>query len=293
MSNDFPLTLTPEAGDSFKGTDLYRAISRQWGDDAVGAGATRKSARFQYWKQCDRERCQRHTSKATGLREQKGWICIGPDMGDALGHARLINIKHMTPLPQYGTMTPDDGPEGCLGPEAYVKFRKILLSPGGLFEFPADQIIAYGWDENPEVQQIRPDVTAVKRLECPYHPGRKFLTQQDIMDHNSVMHKDIVGPQAIGREIRDSLAANSAVDTATLSAAVVAAITQMMPQLMQMAQAGARPLAHTQELPPPTPPGVNPHDHTSAMPEFQPESAPVPVKRGPGRPPKTPRFTPD
>jgi len=213
--------------------DLSNAINRSWGAD-VGIQQGQRSGRLQYWRKCQRKNCPRHTDKFANANLEEGWIVVGPDMGAPIEHARWINGKHMTPLPQYGSM--DYGDLGAAN--AYYRFKQ-LIERGGLHEMPKAQIYAYNWDKIPEVMKYRTDLSPIKRIACELGcTNRDFVTNDDYQTHISGWHSEAKGVVAIGAELGKAMANQkqpvaAPVDPIAIGAAVSAAIAQMMPMMME------------------------------------------------------------
>lgn len=225
----FPITSEEERVNS----DLSAAINRQWGNDVAGARQVNRTGMLQYWRKCQRKGCPRHTDKFERVNLEEGWIVVGPDMGSPIEHARYINNKHMTPLPQYGSM-----PHGELGAANPVMRFRQLLERGGLHELPQAQIYAYNWDKIPEVMKYRTDLVPIKRINCSLGcTNRDFITNEEYQSHISGWHAEAKGTIAIGQELGKVMAAQKQqaaplTDPLAIGAAVSAAIAQMMPQLM-------------------------------------------------------------
>jgi hypothetical protein len=214
-------------------SEVAAAISQRWDNRDIALPA-RRGVEMQYWKRCDRDRCYRHTNKRNGLHNGKGWVIVGPSMAEPLEHARWINEKHMTPLPQYGTMP--YGEPGAANPE--LRYEQILNHPDGIFEFPADQIISFGWDMVPLVAELRPEVANHPRTECVLGGciNRRFATKGGYERHIKAIHREAVGTRAMGEAMRTSIkeSLTQPMDAPTVGAAVASAIAEMMPQLSKL-----------------------------------------------------------
>jgi hypothetical protein len=209
---------------------IANAINRQWGPEVVAHQGRAGAGMLQYWRKCMRMGCPRHTDKFTNTNREMGWVIVGPDMGSPIEHARWINSKHMTPLPQYGSMS--YGVDGAANP--YTRFKQ-LIEKGGLRELPVDQIQAYNWDKIPEVAYAHPDLV-ISRIPCDLGcVNRDFLTEEIYKDHISGWHSEAKGTMAIGAELGKVMRQQQqpqAVDAVAIGAAVSAAIAQMMPMIM-------------------------------------------------------------
>lgn len=217
--------------------EIANAINPQWGAPVTARQASRVGM-LQYWRKCTKKGCPKHTSRKAGRNLEEGWIVVGPDMAAPIEHARWINSKHMTPLPQYGSMPYGDS--GAANP--YTRFKQ-LLERGGLSEFPVSQLQAYAWDKIPEVLAARPEI-ATARISCEMGcAGREFLTEEDYKNHITAWHGEAKGTMAIGKELGKVLQQmpTSSPDPVAIGAAVSAAIAQMMPALMASMQGGSAP----------------------------------------------------
>lgn len=191
--------MRPASAMEDKYRDLVSAVQGLWGTDANVAPSLPKGLKYQYWKQCDRERCRTHYNKHLGYNPQRGWVTIGCTLESApMEHAEMINQKHMTPLAIYGWSGTGEMSE-IVNPKS--RWNMILMK-GGLIEFPRDQIIAYGWDKEQIVRSLRPDVVGVKRFECPHGcSGRDWaIDELGVSDayktHVKVVHPTVEGPKA-------------------------------------------------------------------------------------------------
>ncbi len=209
------------------GMEMAAAINNQWGngpDNSFAVPASKRGSTMQYWKKCERDGCQRHTDKRSGKMLERGWIIVGPSMGsDAPDHARYINSKHMTPLPQYGQM-----PYGEFGAaNAYNRLRQILEHPQGIFEFPAEQMIAYGWDKIPEVVALRTDIAGHIRPICDYSGcfQRDFASSAQLEQHVKAVHPEAQGNESLARVLKNTQ------DPQAMASAMAAAMVAIGPQL--------------------------------------------------------------
>lgn len=163
------------------------------------------------------------------VRENKYWR-FGPQYGDRAGWIFVgvtarsnpyewQNLKSLgcEELPdEYGVepvggMMSDPGNEG-------VRFFHILAN-GGLKEFPASQIVAYGWHLQPEVfRALTPEQRAeVERLEasgveCKFgcwnareKRVQKFYSRQDLSRHYRVAHGEAVVSESTATAVREAL----------------------------------------------------------------------------------------
>ena len=224
--------------------ELAAAINQAWDPARNEAAVTqsRRGAHMQYWRMCTNPSCYKHKSRATGRNESLGWITVGPDLHtDALEHARYINTKHMTPLPQYGSMP--YGELGAANPQ--LRFKQII-EKGGLHEFPVDQIRAYNWDKIPEVVGARPEV-ATQRISCELGGcfGRDFLTDEGYRQHVQAVHSKVEGTEAMTRALKGA----AQTDPAAIAAAVATAMATIMPEMMNIfAQRMGMPAISTEPL---------------------------------------------
>jgi hypothetical protein len=153
---------------------------------------------------------------------------VGPDQySDQPGFQRFKEIKHMTPLPQYGYM-----PWSVAGAShPSLRFKKLLETPGGINEIPISQIISFEWDKIPEVRAVRPDVPLVDRIPCEFGcAGRDFITRDDYNQHIQARHEEATAAQALGGAITGAVAPQP-VDPNTLAAAIAAALQVVLPTL--------------------------------------------------------------
>jgi hypothetical protein len=231
----------------------------------------------QYWRFCDRDTCMK-----PGHVKRRGFIVIGPSLKSVKGafdHESFRNSKHATPLPQYGQYEvgyqlhqqwSEQNPFG--------RFTPIVTQPGGLAEFPREQIIDLNWHKNPIVLNARPDVADVPDLPCPFGCRGRFFTSEDAKkQHIEASHERQMVSTALGEQISQPMARISELIEAQQAnsnggniAAIVAAVLQAM------GQAPAAPVAD--EV-------VSAEEPESVIPLIDKQDL---GKRLPGRPPRLP-----
>jgi hypothetical protein len=180
--------------DNVDANALLRAINTSYGTERDSASANRKDAALIYWRMCSDPVCPKHISRMSGRNDRLGWLVVGTSEGSDAWEFK--HLKHWTPMPEYGWMP--YGLEGAAPPER--RFLQ-LIEQGGIKEFPASQLIAYNWDKLPAVQQARPDVANVQRIQCEYGTcyDRQFITEADYRNHVKVWHAKTEGTDAIAR----------------------------------------------------------------------------------------------
>lgn len=189
------------------------AISQIWGGSTDGGAVSMPSRpgrpllRMQYWKLCDRDDCLTHRDKYSGENPRKGWVVTGPTLqGNPYQHAEYQTIKHMTPLPQYGSAPTGFGPDAELS-NPITRYKKILEHPDGLNEFPVSQMRNLGWDKLDIIRELRPDVAGT-RYPCEYGCYNKdFLTMSDKATHDKAVHPDVVAPAAAAKGVETAIKA--------------------------------------------------------------------------------------
>jgi hypothetical protein len=165
----------------------------------------RGSREVQYWKLCERPECYQHTTR-------KGWVVIGPAYSPrtAVEYIEFQQHKHATPLDKYGKSSSGAMFEG--------ETRLIpLIESGGIHEIPFTQLVAYGWHRRPLIVKAIPELAKVVDIPCEYGcttegpDARLFTTVMDYQNHCSVMHRDVVGANAMGQQIKGTIESLGAV----------------------------------------------------------------------------------
>ena len=189
------------------------------------AAPARGSRQFQYWRNCEREDCNRH-------KKQQGWLMLGPAFqpNTATEYVEFIRNKHATPLDAYGTSSDNSM---AVGPNRF----DMMLKKGGIKDFPIEQLIAYGWHRSKTILDSRADLAkAVKDLHeyscehgCPTTgvSAKIFSTIEDYKTHEKVMHPEASAPAAVGRAIASTLqreGASNGADIASIVTAVIAGL---------------------------------------------------------------------
>lgn len=233
---------------------IIDAIRRTWrGDDNIQAANARRSSMMMYWKKCERQRCPRHSNPRTGENSEAGWIVVGPSqVTDPMEYSRWINERHMTPLPQYGLVP--YGMEGAANPDR--RFDAILSHPGGIYEFPISQIVAYNWDLIPEVQEVRPELANVKRYKCTVGGcyDRRFPSEKALEQHIRAVHEDAVATRAMGSVLESAFERShrAAVNPDAIASAVAASVAEVIPLVAKMmAEAVSEQKRQSAGAPPP------------------------------------------
>lgn len=207
-----------------------------------------RSAKVQYWR-----------------RWSNGEILVGPMINDTPKYQQWIEQKRCAPLPaqkfgwEYaggkGYMRPNNTkyqftrmPNGSTVPSWLVPLfnagghRYVLgesdysFGKPGEFLLPKWQIVELELHRFQWMRDDRPDLNDVKDIECPHkcpntagRPGiRLFTTEDAVNQHIAAVHKEAVGPQAIGAELTKMIMAQSEMskgaDVATIATAVAAAL---------------------------------------------------------------------
>jgi len=197
-------------------------------NDGPAATIAGRDKEVQYWRMCGDEYCTRHG----GQGRNEGWISTGPVLQPftAQEYAEFGEIKHAEPLEDYGRWNPD------LFREPGQRFAK-LIEGGGLKEMPDSQLLAYGWHHLPEVVADRPSLAPFLKSEfwcehgCPTKgtQARWFIDQEQYNVHISSEHKEVIGPSAIGEQIKNAMEAvgnAQQMDMPTLVASIMLAIKE-------------------------------------------------------------------
>lgn len=180
-------------------TPLDEAINALQGIEGGPTGVdfqapTQHSKEYIYWKLCTFENCSQHS--------QRGWVVIGPALQPrtAMEYSEFQQVKHATPLPQYGRNAAGKMVDGAT--------RLIpLIEAGGIHEIPIEQAVAYQWHRKPALVKLLPELEGIPTYPCNHGcdtrgpRARVFNTTSGLEKHIKVMHKDVAQPAAIGREI--------------------------------------------------------------------------------------------
>lgn len=228
---------------AYTAEDLGRALSMNFrsGDEFTTQAV--RTSQLIYWRKCNKEQCWKHKGSDGGRHPEKGWITVGPSMqSDPLEYARYMREKHMTPLDQYGSM-----PTGELSPAIIpmLRHQKLLEQPGGLDEFPLDQIETYGWDKLEIVRSLRPDVKLKVRIHCEHDcpASREFLTPADYKQHVRAVHSEASATDALGRALTKAGIGGQGIDPSQIAAIVAATMVAMEEQRRRP----GRPPMHREE----------------------------------------------
>jgi len=164
-------------------------------EDTV-AGTVERSKQLMYWRKCSG--CQIH-------REELGWIIVGPAMGNLTSQEfyEFQRSKHAEPLEKYGKyVVGNSRANGKYNITEGARRFEPLIELGGFHEIPLSQMKAYNWHRIPAIVKNVPELSEVVEYPCKYGcADRIFTTQEQLISHISVMHKDVAQPEAIGREI--------------------------------------------------------------------------------------------
>ena len=162
------------------------------------AQAQKRSKELQYWKLCSIEDCRTHYAR-------KGWVVTGPALSPytAVEWSDFQSTKHATSLANYGKWASG---EVFRAPTRFGP----LLRAGGLHEIPIEQMVAYKWHLRPEIVRVVPELANVDVFLCEHGcitvgpRKRTFNTEASRQKHYNVMHKEIVGPTLIGRQLKEA-----------------------------------------------------------------------------------------
>lgn len=208
-------------------TELAQNI-RGFGVPTDGAlSARRRQREVMYWRifACTPDQCQAH-------KHSKGWISVGPKLSPqtAVEYTEFMQNKHAQPLTKYGSdvgLNPRGG--GELQNPA-TRFDPILRTPGGINEFPDEQIIAYNWHKIPEVLATRPHLADVPDIKCEYGcPNHSFNNEAAYNKHLRAMHQEVSSAKAVGDQVGKLLEVNrvnTGLNTTELAAAIATAVMQ-------------------------------------------------------------------
>ena len=163
----------------------------------------RVNRQIMYWRACPSRlhpNCEQH-------KNNQDFIIMGPAMSryTSQEYSDFIDVKHAEPLTQYGSQEAGDMWK------AETRFGQIIAK-GGLKEFSIQQMVDLGWHELPGVLAARPELKGAVTLLCPQKCARrKFYgitleqAQGSLTKHMAVMHRDTVGPAAIGAEMAKAI----------------------------------------------------------------------------------------
>ncbi len=189
----------------------------------------------QFWKFCVDEDCMK-----PGHIARRGWVVVGPSMKSKKGaenFRQFRDMKHAEPLTKYGQY--EVGYELHKNASArlpFGKFTPIVTAPGGINEFPKDQITAMGWHRNPVIKRARPDVADVVDVMCPFGCRTGVFASEDAKrQHVEAAHEKQMVSTALGEQISKPMEQIAALvakqqggGDATQIAAIVAAVMSAM-----------------------------------------------------------------
>ena len=206
------------------GSDILAGMQGTVYENIGTEGSAKRIKEVQYWKKCTG--CNYHT-------KDLGYVTVGPAMSPrtAIEFSEFQANKHTTPLTQYGKYI-----VGKVAGQKYdltnpaVKFQAII-ELGGINEFPLEQMIEYNWHRYPVMVQVRPELANIVEISCQHGcVNRKFIQTVNglsigYQSHCSVMHKDIIQSESIGRQFKEAMITNSqsaTLDTETLTKIAIA-----------------------------------------------------------------------
>lgn len=193
------------------------------------AAVRRRTKELQYWRlhTCPRS-CVNHTTR-------KNWVTTGPVLSPytAVEYTDFMETKHAQPLSRdFGT---DSGrnsivPGSGMMHDAATRFVPLIRN-NGIDEFPADQLVAYGWHRIPNIRQARPDLQEYldNDIYCEYGcPERVFGSEKAYAKHVTALHSEAAGARAVGKQLEKVVAANvsGGINTTELGIAIANAIMQ-------------------------------------------------------------------
>ena len=195
----------------------------------VAESAQQKAKEVIYWRKC--LGCDYHT-------RDNGYITIGPAMSPrtAIEFSEFQANKHATPLPQFGRYV-----VGKVTGQKYdltnpaTKYAAII-ELGGIKEFPLEQMIEYNWHRYEVMRRVRPELeqALANELTCIHGcVNRKFNTAADYQAHCSVMHKDIIQSESIGRQFKEAITNMGGNGTGQLNADLIQQIAIAMSLAMK------------------------------------------------------------
>ncbi len=153
-----------------------QSVKTAGSDGMIGQDASVGGMPWMYW------RCPNSAGfKASG---RAGWITYAPGgptpkgARDTGSYATYLK-KGMVPVTQYGYLAPPTKPQAYLD-----SFLTILQAPGGSAEFPASQVIAYGWHLKPPIkgmvfEQYEALKGTIKHWQCEACGERRFFMPDD------------------------------------------------------------------------------------------------------------------
>lgn len=202
------------------GIEIFQGLNPS-SNDLVISGSIQRGKQLQYWRKC--AGCSRHV-------EELGWIVMGPVMTPltAVEYTEYQQVKHSTPLPQYGQYFTGVVPNQKYNVSRPEERFKAIIEQNGINEFPLDQMIAYNWHRIPLMQKLYPELAAIVDVECEYGcVDRKFSNPRHYQQHISAFHPEIVAPTAIGAQMSKAMAQHGSIDPAMLTQLVAAVVTAM------------------------------------------------------------------
>jgi|SRR6185312_14294482 len=155
----------------------------------------------QYWKFCADDNCQK-----PGHVSERGYIKVGPSMKTNKGAEdvrRYRETKHAEPLPKFGQYEVGyELHQNASSRLPFGKYTPLITQPGGIAQFPREQILEMGWHRNPLIRKARPDVADVVDLPCPFGCRNRFFATEDAKrQHIEAGHEKQMVSTALGEQI--------------------------------------------------------------------------------------------
>lgn len=150
------------------------------------------------------ERAMYYRKPPTGA--EAGWIVV---MGTNPERQANLFMKGFVPLHEYGFVDPQsyDHPD-----PSYRTWAKLLLTPGGPEEMPADQVIAYRWYDPdicpvPSARFTQLKDVSITRVWCPECENVYYHKPNHLARHLRTVHSyDRAEILAVGQELGISFA---------------------------------------------------------------------------------------
>jgi predicted RNA-binding Zn-ribbon protein involved in translation (DUF1610 family) len=117
-------------------------------------------------------------------RKPDGWIVVGQSHATAFQEYML---RGFVPLSKYGQISAEDGDMSVT--EA---IERLLTLPGGIEEFPVEQIVAYRWHLDPPIEGLKfPQLDGMEFMsfECPECNCASFSDAATLAKHLRIKHE--------------------------------------------------------------------------------------------------------
>jgi len=121
-------------------------------------------------------------------RKPNGWIVVGQAHANAF---REYVMRGFQPLEKYGFISAGSG-----SPDEHLSsadaLERLLTLPGGIAEFPPEQIIEYRWHLEPPIEGLKfPQMEGVdvEIFECPECEDTLFFKVTNLVSHLRIRHE--------------------------------------------------------------------------------------------------------